>query len=181
MEFGVTHYEIFHAIFIFIVYNIVLSLIFKDEFFTVMNDTYEKINQCIGQWRRTVLTTVRTGFTLAKYGWIFLKFKYFPKKAPVEPPPTINITKISKSRILVEYTFNKNTYKFFANLRRGPSNVVEMRDGDSDVTATILPYLGPNEDWHGMKVTPGDMGLNSLTIMDVMGDETTYEKDQVIA
>lgn len=175
-----SYYDIMNTLTAFIIFNILYSYFSRDNSLLInMNQTLFSMSRQVSAWKTSVCHTFRTGLTIAKYSWIFLKFKYLRKK-PVVPVPTIVITPKTKTCVMVDYTYKNTPYRLLVNLRRGPSKIIEMRDGDTDVTSLVTPYLGPGEDFHGQSLRPSDMGLNELIILDVLGEERVFTKDQVI-
>jgi hypothetical protein len=112
------------------------------------------------------------GLALSRCGWLLFRIKYLKYQVPI-PKPTITIEKV-KTKLYLTYTYNDQTYKMILSSKRGPSSVVECREGDQDVTSLVTPYLGPNSDWHGIRYTPQLLGLQSLTVLDIFGEEKTF-------
>ena len=65
-----------------------------------------------------------------------------------------------------------NIYKFIVKPRRGPSPILQViNDNKQDVTTDVLPFLGPNYDWHGNKLDSSFFNTKCLTFE--MADGTT--------
>lgn len=98
---------------------------------------------------------------------VFLKLKPTPKQLQC----------IGKNTIQV-YHCGEKEYKILTKIKRGPNkfNVVKIEDifGD-DVTKTIQPYMGPNEDWHRIPYTLGDFEQDKLTFILQNGERRTIE------
>jgi hypothetical protein len=46
-------------------------------------------------------------------------------------------------------------YKMVVLPTRGPSPIIQIRNQDEkDITDDILPYFGPNYDWHRVSIIP---------------------------
>ena len=74
-----------------------------------------------------------------------------------------NVKKIKFNTYVVTYTINGKLYKFIAKPTRGPSRVVQIsNEMQIDVTDEILPYMGPNYDWYGIKLYPTFFNYNTL-------------------
>jgi hypothetical protein len=66
-----------------------------------------------------------------------------------------SIEYINKKKIIVSYIINGVIYKFVVNKRKGPSDILMIIDENrSDVTDEILPFYGPNQNWHGETFKP---------------------------
>lgn len=81
----------------------------------------------------------------------------------------------------IEYKFKGETYKMLIEKVRGPKPLICITDGDNRVvTKFILPYMGPNHNWHGNRhITPKQLGYQSLVFY-VDGDKYTYLSDEYI-
>jgi hypothetical protein len=55
-----------------------------------------------------------------------------------------------------------------------------INENNDDVTDLIVQYYGPDHNWHGMTYTPGDLGYESMTIIDYDGNVFCFDKDQNI-
>jgi hypothetical protein len=74
-----------------------------------------------------------------------------------------NVKKIKFNTYVVTYTINGKLYKFIAKPTRGPSRVVQIsNEMQIDVTDEILPYMGPNYDWYGIKLYPTFFNYTTL-------------------
>ena len=52
--------------------------------------------------------------------------------------------------------------KLLFKCRRVPLILLISNKNSEDVTAKILPYVGPNYDWHNSRLTPGLLGEKLL-------------------
>lgn len=89
---------------------------------------------------------------------------------------------ISKTRrsATIEYAINDKKYRFITGLKRGPSNIAMIKCEDNEVTDKILPYLGPNEDFHNIRYTPESLGYSSLDFYTITGEILKFNKDEEI-
>jgi hypothetical protein len=63
--------------------------------------------------------------------------------------------KLDKNKYLVSYTINNKTYKLTVNIKNGPKRISRILGHDGhDITSDILPYLGPEENFHNILYTP---------------------------
>jgi hypothetical protein len=157
----------------YLVFNLVTFVIENfGNFVYHVQKASEELHSRFNNYVSTCSRYLGMGLTFARCGWILFRIKYLKYQVPI-PKPTITIEKV-KTRLYLTYTYNDQTYKMILSNKRGPSSVVELREGDKDVSALITPYLGPNSDWHGIRYTPHQLGLQSLTVLDIFGEEKTF-------
>ena len=87
----------------------------------------------------------------------------------------------SKNKYEIEYTINGKNYKIRSNFKKGPCPILKITDqNDIDITHDIMPFLGPNYDWHYNKFTPTDFGYNSIIFELRNGNGYTFtEMDEI--
>lgn len=86
-----------------------------------------------------------------------------------------------KGQYELRYILNDRLYKIKIRAHRGPRTVVTVEDGwGVDVTDMVIPYMGPNEDYHGQRITPKQLGYDALTITRRNGEIRSYEADDVL-
>lgn len=86
-----------------------------------------------------------------------------------------------KRTIEVSYVIKGKLYTMVIKPKRGPSSVLLVTDQtDSDVSDLVVPYLGPQEDWHNRIFTPGFWNKESLTFEMSMGEAKTFRRDEQI-
>jgi hypothetical protein len=62
---------------------------------------------------------------------------------------------IDKNTSEVTYTISSKNYKLLVHPYRGPDLILQISDDTgSDVTDIVLPYMGPNYDWHKQPLDP---------------------------
>jgi|TARA_B110000259_G_C14034389_1_gene408501 hypothetical protein len=65
------------------------------------------------------------------------------------------VTKIDKKTYMVTYYIENKLYKIVVKQKRGPNLInVILNEDDIDITDNVFPYLGPNYDFHGSKISP---------------------------
>ena len=80
------------------------------------------------------------------------------------------------------YVINGRIYKMIIIRKRGPSPILQISNNfENDVTEQILPYMGPQYDWHGNTFTPEFFGYSSLTFELGNGTEYTYETNDSLS
>lgn len=74
------------------------------------------------------------------------------------------------------YVINGRIYKLIVTPIRGPVPIMQIsNDNGEDVTDIVLPYMGPQYDWHYREFAPRFFGYKSLTFELADGSERTYE------
>lgn len=91
----------------------------------------------------------------------------------------------------IEYTIHLKTFRFRTGYKRGPchyrafftspsSKTEEEEKEEKDVSTEMLPYVGPNHDFHGIKYTPQDFGYSNLTLHYADGSTQTFHATDVL-
>lgn len=75
-----------------------------------------------------------------------------------------NSKMIKKGLYEIEYTIHLKTYKIRIPYKRGPSKYRAFLNHEQNITSKIMPYVGPNDDFHNIPYTPNDFGYDHLTI-----------------
>ena len=76
----------------------------------------------------------------------------------------------------ITYVINRRIYKLIVTPTRGPAPIMQIsNDNEQDVTDIVLPYMGPQYDWHYREFAPKFFGYKSLTFELADGSERTYE------
>jgi hypothetical protein len=94
-----------------------------------------------------------------------------------------NVERKGKNEYDVHYMLGNRLYKVRVHTRKGPQSkqVLQVIDEcDNDVTAVVVPYLGPLEDWHGKTYAPTGLGYESLTFNMASGKTLCFHKDQAM-
>ena len=74
-----------------------------------------------------------------------------------------SISKIDKNKYELKYVINGKLYKKIIKPDRGPIPVISViNENGCDVTEEILPYMGPNNNFHNEKFSPKFFGYNKL-------------------
>lgn len=81
----------------------------------------------------------------------------------------------------ITYHIGGNEYKMIVHTQQDPSNLLMVTDGmGQDVTNKVVPYLGPNEDWHHSLFTPCALNFEQLTFQFLDGPDQTFRGAEVI-
>lgn len=87
-----------------------------------------------------------------------------------------SLVQIDKNNYELKYVINGKLYKNRFKIKRGPKPILQIIDDNlEDVTDIIIPYLGPNYNWHGNKMSPKILGYNSLVFELSDGSEEVYK------
>lgn len=92
-----------------------------------------------------------------------------------------NVEKKGKNEYDVHYMLGNRLYKVRIHTKKGPQckQVLQViDDADNDITAGILPYLGPLEDWHGKTYSASDLGYPSLTFNMANGETLCFQEQK---
>ena len=74
-----------------------------------------------------------------------------------------SVKKIGKNKYELKYIINGKLYKKIIIPERGPLPIICItNETDDDITEQILPYIGPNNDFHNEKFTPNFFGQKTL-------------------
>ena len=90
----------------------------------------------------------------------------------------------------IEYTIHLKTFRFRTTYQRGPcryrtftssiTSTTSTEPDDVDVSLHLLPYVGPNHDFHRIAYTPKDFGYSNLSIHYHDGTVRTFGPDEVL-
>lgn len=134
-------------------------------------DKFRQLNQFVAtRYRTTGMILWVSCSMVAKMYW--LKFLQWLNNS---------VEYLNKKTAVITYTLNGRVYKMVARIKRGPTSILTVTtDNNEDVTDQILPYLGPNEDWHGSNFTPQFWNYNMLTFELASGESITFTRDTPI-
>lgn len=91
-----------------------------------------------------------------------------------------NVKFISRNKIEITYVVNGKTYKLIQTVQRGPNPILKIRDGDKDVTDKVIPYIGPQGDFHGSELTPNHLDCKELVFEYDFGEMKSFDENTVI-
>lgn len=78
----------------------------------------------------------------------------------------------------IQYILHDQIYKIKTKKKRGPRKIEWVEDETgADVTKRFFSYLGPNEDFHGIPLSPHDLSYKSLRIHYRNGNSVYIEGD----
>ena len=92
-----------------------------------------------------------------------------------------SIIKIDKNSYELSYIVHGKLYKMIIKPIRGPIPILCVtNENNIDITEQILPYLGPNNDWHGKKYYPDFFKHKTLNIELLDGSKKTFNHSDTI-
>jgi hypothetical protein len=93
-----------------------------------------------------------------------------------------SVVHIRKNTYEIQYALHDRVYRVRTRTRRGPSQIVCVRDQcGEDITEELRSYLGPNEDFHGQTFRPCDMGCEEVRLLLRDGTEKVCKAGECIA
>lgn len=82
---------------------------------------------------------------------------------------------------ILSYSYNGKLYKLLMRGRKGPSPIIIVVDENGeDCSDLVLPYFGPNYDWHGRTFTPEFWNKNVLIFELASGCNLYFKKEDRI-
>lgn len=68
---------------------------------------------------------------------------------------------------MTHYTVHSKIYSILYKKYTGPSPIIGIVDNatQTDITDILLPFMGPNFNFHGTPVTPSLFGYSSITFI----------------
>lgn len=112
------------------------------------------------------------------FNFLFQVAKVFLFKPTVYEHKILN----KKQYIKIPYTYKEVKYYYMLKVPRGVEPISEIKDENgNDIYNIVKPYLGPNLDCHGIKMTPEDFGYEKIEIRTVSDKDIIFDKhDQII-
>lgn len=160
---------------LFAVGILLLSFLYFIEAHLVLKESV--VNKYL-RWRslnHLVSTTERNSMRIA---WISFKMVMQTLYIAFLQYMNTSVRKLDHKTYELTYVINGRLYKMLVVPKRGPIPVLQIsNDLENDVTEYVLPYMGPQYDWHGSRLDPQFFGYNSLTFELSDGTEHTYESD----
>jgi hypothetical protein len=92
-----------------------------------------------------------------------------------------HLVKINKNNYMLTYVINGKIYKNCITIRRGPCPILQIsNENTEDITDSILPYLGPSYNWHGINTTPKTLGHKTIIFECSNGDEKIFNDNDLL-
>ena len=92
-----------------------------------------------------------------------------------------SLVRIDKNTYELTYVVSGKVFKNRFKIKRGPKPILLVSDeNEEDVTDVVLPYFGPENNWHGNQLTPEKLGFDSLTFELSDGNGKTYKNNELL-
>ncbi len=146
-------------------YRIEAHLVLKDVAVTKYR-RWRSLNQLVSTTERNNVRIVWISFKMVMHTMYIAFLQYM----------NTSVYKLDRKTFELSYVINGKLYKMVVIQKRGPTPVLQVsNDLQTDVTDQVLPYMGPQHDWHGTRFSPEFFGHQSLTFELSDGTEHTYE------
>jgi hypothetical protein len=130
----------------------------------------KKQNDCLTKVKNVGKVLKVASTVLFKVYW--MKFLQWSNKT---------IEHIDRKRAVVSYVLNGRLYKMVVRDRKGPHDVLLVHDEDNnDITDMVLPYLGPNDDWHKNTFIPSFWDKQKITFELTSGESKSFNENDII-
>ena len=85
-------------------------------------------------------------------------------------------------KLLIDYTHNGVKYTIPVKITNNVKTIFSAIGEDGkDYTTTVIRFSGPSQDFHGMNLTPNDMGLNqTITIVDIYDEYYEFGQTDIV-
>ena len=157
--------EILFVIGAFCIYRSICGDVIKDA-----------VSVRIGRWRQLNKLVATTENNRMKV--VFISFKLIFRTIYVVLIQYMNnsVRRLDNKTYELTYVIKGRMYKMIVTPKRGPIPILLIiNDLGEDVTNHVLPYMGPQYDWHGFRFNTQFFGCNSLTFYMGDGTEWTHE------
>jgi len=160
-------------------------VLYKNDFHLTVKDNFEKfkeLNSFLSHTKHTgkCKALMSSCNVVMKTVWLNIVHKFMN-----------NIEHIDKNTVAISYVLDGVLYKVVTRRRRGPPMVMMVltsettggsdTDGDViEVSSEIIPYMGPERNWHLRKFTPVFWGKENLTFEMTSGESRTFKRDEEI-
>ena len=92
------------------------------------------------------------------------------------------VEKLGSHKFRISYTIDDKIYKMIVSKKRGPSDILQVLDQDSnDISDIIIPYAGSGETFiHNMELRPSTLSMKEITFNLSNGEQIKFSEDDVI-
>lgn len=91
------------------------------------------------------------------------------------------IENIDKKTVVISYIINGKLYKLLVKHKKGPNSILLILDeNNNDISDDIIPYLGPNENWHNNEFKPSFWNKDKIIFELSCGERKIFKRDEVI-
>lgn len=144
---------IFFLFLMWVIYILDIHLIIKNQLASKYNK-WIRLNSLVSTNQKTKLAIIRVSLKLI-FQAIWISFLQYINKS---------VKKLSKNKYEVTYVIEGKLYKLVVNVTRGPSPVLQViNQSNEDITTKIMPYIGPDYNWHNSLFTPEFFNCDNLS------------------
>ena len=157
--------------------SLVGVFLYLDLHQTVKNNIIEKYRE-FKKINRLVATNKKGSFNIM---WVSLSLVIKALWINILQYINNNVFQLDKNNYEITYIIKEKTYKMIVKPIRGPSKFLIVYDeNQEDVSHLIMPYIGPEEDWHGRVYTPKFFNKSELTFELSSGDHKVFRQNDNI-
>ena len=161
---------IFCLFVMWVFYTLDIPLIVKNEL-TIKYNKWVRLNSLVSTNQKTKLAIILVSLKLISQA-IWINFLQYINKT---------VKKLAKNKYEITYVVEGKLYKLVVNVTRGPSPVLQViNESNEDITTKIMPYIGPDYNWHNSQFTPEFFNCNNLSFELADGSEYTVNKNRLI-
>lgn len=80
----------------------------------------------------------------------------------------------------LEFWHESKKYKMRFPKSRGPRRIIKVLSNNNDVTQEVFQYIGPSNNFYGIKTTPKMLGYDRLNVYYRSNVQAIYDNEDVI-
>lgn len=158
------------GLFMCVVYLLDIHLIVKNEL-VVKYNKWIRLNSLVSTNQKTKIAIIIVSLKLI-FQAIWISFLQYVNKT---------VKKLGKNKYEISYVVEGKLYKLLVTVTRGPSPVLQViNNSNEDITTKIIPYIGPDYNWHNSQFTPEFFNCDSLSFELADGSEYTVKNRSII-
>ena len=152
------------------IYLLDIHLIVKNEL-VVKYNKWIRLNSLVSTNHKTKLAIILVSLKLI-FQAIWISMLQYVNKT---------VKKVGRNKYEISYVVEGKLYKLVVNVTRGPSPVLQViNQSNEDITTRIMPYIGPDYNWHNTYFTPEFFKCDSLSFELSDGTEYTVNKKRLV-
>lgn len=153
-----------------VVYTLDIHRIVKNELSNKYNK-WIRLNSLVSTNQKTKLAIILVSLKLI-FQAIWISFLQYTNKT---------VKKLAKNKYEISYVVEGKLYKLVVNVTRGPSPVLQViNESNEDITSKIIPYIGPDYNWHNSQFTPEFFNCETLSFELADGSEYSVNKNRSV-
>lgn len=95
--------------------------------------------------------------------------------------PTKKNNQFNKKYIQIPYEFSGKKFFYLLKSKSKHHMVKHIKTEDgTDITHKILPYMGPQLDFHGATISPKDFGIKTIKVETMYDEKYSFNEEQPI-